>query len=867
MNLIKRIFAITLCCLVLCSAQLFALIKSPPEKAILPNGMRVIVVEDKSLPLAAVSLVFNAQATSHDNCNSGLSRIYRSLLENSGFDGQSRYDFNAELEKVGIISDFGSSQEAFFTACQGNADQVEKMLTAINKLGFMLKPDSSDFTQAKDATLRFLKTGRKYPLSSGRMTRAAWQDLFPGHSSECHGPIDEEQLNRVEISQLNKFGKKVFVPNNAVLVVVGDVVASDIFKLSMKVFGELKASLAEPTTVIETLQTGSRKKENIEFAEVDETQVIIGFEAPSYVSPDMPVTQLWKTALDGINSAWLEAVVAKDFPELKGLHANYIPGRETGIFVIGFSSREADVNRPVNFILSSLANMFNDPPKGEDLRRVIEMQQLKDLQNRETRLERAYDLGIAELMGSYRIADGLVAAYSRVTPEDMKRVARKMFSSSSYAIRIAYPLKMQKAEDRPVQMKVLDNGTRLMAHNFSGSEVVGLSLLFGIDSCATDDKEKKLARVVAEMVAAFINDRENRRFNRQLDNIGASLSAAFTGEALVLSAKTQKQNLAELAGLLRDLIKFPEYSERFFKKSKEKLLERIEDDKQSVNYIFNRRIMQTLFPGLDIMGSPLTKEEIEKISFKDVQAFYRNWAVGANLHVTAVGNFSPDKVTEVLAEAFRDIPPGKAINRSQCPAWVAKPLEKTSVEKIQVPAGNENAFVSVAFRMKPFLLIDNKEELRTNFGANLVISHVLFSSSNAILAQELKKIDAFRGLIGNYHTSQTHAIFFFFAEVPKDKVEQVKTLVEKIVAGIPQLNISRDNITAAGMNLRALFNRMLEKSDVQAAILSNFLANGLKEDFLEEILGIYSSVTIEDVKKAAAENFNNYFMLIGEPEK
>ncbi|MEW6711914.1 MAG: insulinase family protein, partial [Candidatus Riflebacteria bacterium] len=234
---------------------------------------------------------------------------------------------------------------------------------------------------------------------------------------------------------------------------------------------------------------------------------------------------------------------------------------------------------------------------------------------------------------------------------------------------------------------------------------------------------------------------------------------------------------------------------------------------------------------------------------------------------TVVGNFDPGKVTETLKEAFRDIPPGNATNKSQCPEWVAKPLEKTKVEKISIPASSENASISVSFRMRPFLMINNPEELRTNFGANLVISHVLFSSSNAILAQELKKIDAYRGLAGNYHTNQNHAIFVFMAEVPKEKVEDARAVIEKVVASIPQLNISKENITAAGLNLRSIFNRMLEKSDVQASVLASFLYNGLKENFLNEILGIYSSVTIEDVKKAAAENFNTYLMLIGEPAK
>lgn len=865
MNNIKRLSLLTLC-LLICAAPLSALIKSPPEKAILPNGLRVIVVEDKSLPLAAVGLMFNIHNLSQENCNSGLSRIYRSLLENSGFSGQTRFDFNADLEKVGIITDFGGSQEAFYVACQGNADQVVRMFETLNRLAFQLEPAAEEFTQAKNEALRFLKTSAKYPLSTGLLGRAIWKDLFPGKGADCHGPIDEEKLNRVDFANLKGFKSSVFVPNNAVMVVVGDVKASDIFKNSMQIFGQHQAAVLETVPAVSEAAPESRKTEEIEFYDIEETQVVIGFEAPSFTSTDMPVARLWKTAFDGVNSSWLETVVAKDFPELKDLHANYIPARETGLFAIGFSSREADVNRPINFILSSLANMFNDPPKGDDLRRLIEMQQLRDLEKRETRLERVYDLGLAELMSSYRIADGLASSYSRITAEELRRVAKNMFSSNRYAIRIAYPLKMQKAEDCPVQMKTLPNGVKIIANNFAGSEIVGLSLLFGIDSCTTDEKARKHARMVAEMVAAFVNDRDNRKFNRRLDNIGASLNAGFTSDYLVLSARTQKQNLGELAKVLRDLIRFPDYSEKFFKKSKEKMLNRVQDEKSSVLHIANRHLLEALYPGQSIYASDISPEEIEKISYKDVQNFYRQWAVGANLYVSVVGNFAPEKALQTLDEAFRDIPAGDALVRSQCPDWTGKPLEKTTVKRIALPSSAENAVIAVAFRMKPFLQIGDKDELREKFGANLVISHVLFSSSNAILAQELKKIEAYRGLIGNYHTTQSYAIFSFMAEVPVEKVEEAKALVEKVIAGIPQMNFSRDNIVAAGLNLRSLFNRMLEKSDNQSTILASFLYNGLKDDFLNEILGIYSAVSIEDVKKSAAQNFGTYFMLIGEPK-
>ena len=81
------------------------------------------------------------------------------------------------------------------------------------------------------------------------------------------------------------------------------------------------------------------------------------------------------------------------------------------------------------------------------------------------------------------------------------------------------------------------------------------------------------------------------------------------------------------------------------------------------------------------------------------------------------------------------------------------------------------------------------------------------------------------------------------------------------------MKVSREDIQAAGQKLKSWFNRALERSDAQAATLASFLWNGLQVDFLEEILGVYSQVTVEDVKKSAGSNFKNYLLLIARPEK
>ncbi|MDD2998673.1 MAG: insulinase family protein [Candidatus Riflebacteria bacterium] len=872
MNIIKsKIVSVALlCAFSVISSSLFALVKSPPEKAILPNGLRVIAVEDKSLPVVAAGIVFDTRVFYRNNRNSGLGRVYRSLLDSSGLKNESRFDFNARLEQVGIITEFGGGQDMFYSACNGNAEHLNVILESLLNLGFNLKPTAEDFARAKSEAVRYSVSTKKYPRSTGFMERMIWKDIYPDGAAECNSPISEQMLEKIQFEDLDAFTSSVFVPNNAVLVVVGDISASDVFKTSMKLFGELQAVTVDASIDGDSVKPEPKKSgkiENIEYLDIEETEVLLGFEAPGYNDPEMSSAFLWQAALHDINNSWLEYTVKKDFPELKNLYARYIPGRDNGIFVIGFTTSEADANSSTNFILTALGNLYMAPPKGIELRRIVEMMQLKNLEKRESRLERVYDLGFSEIMGNFRTAEGIAAAYSRVVPDDMQKLARKMFSSDRYSVRIIYPLKYQKAEEIAVKMQVLPNGAKVIVRNFSGSEVVGLTVLFGMDACAGNDENKKLARLVAEMIAGYINDSDNRHLNNQLDEVGASVVAAFGGDSLVLSARTQKQRLPELLDFLKKLILKPDFSEEFFLRSKNKILQRIEEESSNADHIVFNQLLDGMYPGMNFYSADFLKNDLDKITYAQAGKFYREWAVASNMYISAVGNFDSNKALELISRAFADFPQGKIAEATHCPSWVGMPLDKTEVKEVKLPANAEYAHIAAGFRMKQFLKLESHDELRTTFGANSVLSHLLFVSSNALIAQELKKIDAYRGLRGGYNTNQLFSIFSFSAAVPVEKLDEAKRVIENVIKRIPELDISRDNIRSAGQKINSFFNRALEKSDAQSRVFATFLANGLKTDFLEEIIGIYGSVSIDDVKKAARENFNHYFMVIGRPEK
>jgi predicted Zn-dependent peptidase len=273
-----------------------------------------------------------------------------------------------------------------------------------------------------------------------------------------------------------------------------------------------------------------------------------------------------------------------------------------------------------------------------------------------------------------------------------------------------------------------------------------------------------------------------------------------------------------------------------------------------------------MFPGLNFakLYDPIDEKAMQKLKFEDMRDFFSKWAVAPNVQIAVVGNFSVEKIAKVVVDEFADYSKGDGslATSTVCPDWVNNPLEKTIVDEIKLPETSEKSIILVAYRMKKFIDLKNRDELRQNYGANSVLGHMLFYSRNSILATELKKNGIPGQLGGMYRTTRDFSVFSFFVVVPTEKIKESVEIVKNVVKEIPAMQVSKSDILASGKWTKAFFNRYLEGSDAQAGLMVSYLGYGLSQNFLSELLGIYESVTIEDVKKAAKENFKHYLMLI-----
>jgi predicted Zn-dependent peptidase len=198
-----------------------------PKEFTLSNGLRVLVVENHKLPRVSYSLTIDNTPMIEGN-KAGVSGILGSMLGN-GTTNIAKDDFNEEVDFLGANMSFSFSG-GFASGLSKYSERILELMAdaAINPL-----LTEEEFKKELDKQLEGLKSEKKSVDAVATRVRRAI-------SYGTHHPygefITEETLNNITLDNVNAFYQKYFNPNNAYLVVIGDVKYKQIKKLITKYF-------------------------------------------------------------------------------------------------------------------------------------------------------------------------------------------------------------------------------------------------------------------------------------------------------------------------------------------------------------------------------------------------------------------------------------------------------------------------------------------------------------------------------------------------------------------------------------------------------------------------------------------------------
>ena len=840
----------------------------PYEEFYLDNGLRVIVHEDRKAPIVAVTLWYHVGSRNENPGKTGFAHLFEHLM----FNGSENHDgeYFEPLEQVGASFINGTTNN-------DRTNYIQTVPTSALDLALWLESDRMGhllgvITQEKLDEQRGVVQNEKRQRENqpyGKAFEYITGNVFPeGHPYSWPVIGSMEDLNAASLEDVHEWFRTYYGPNNATLVLAGDVDAETARASVARHFSAIPPGppLARMDAWVPILEQDRRM---IFQDRVRQSRVYRTWPIPEWGNPDLERLQLANGVLtQGLTSRLYQRLVYEDqlATDIGGF---MLQGEISGAYIFWATAQPGQDLAAVEAALDEELQRFLDSgPTESELSRV------------KTQMRSGFVRGV-ERVGGFSGKSGILAesavyggrpdAYKaslavldEATPDDLRDVARNWLSKGSFILEI-HPYDDQLAasgddadrsslpipetfpsSDFPTLHRAeLANGMQLIVAERSAVPVVNFNLQLNAGYAADQFGAPGIAALAMTLLDQGTATRNALEISEQLAQLGARLRAGSNLDFSSVSLSALKENLAESLDIYSDVILNPAFSDDELERQRRLRLSQIQREKTEPVSMALR-----IFPGL-IYGDdhayslPMTgsgtEASISTIARDDLLAFHDSWFRPNNATMIVVGDTTLEEIAPMLEALFAEWSPGdvpeKSIPRVELP-------DESRVILVDRPGSEQ----SIIFGGQ--LVFDRSDEREMAFQAvNETFGGSFTSRINMNLREDKSWSYGVRSMLVD---TMSQRPFIVYAPVQTDRTAD--SLVEldremrELLDGRP---VDETEIaTFKKRNTLSLPGRW-ETANAVAGDIAELVRFGLPDDYWDEYAGLVNGVTPGEANAAA----------------
>ena len=840
----------------------------------LDNGLRLIVHEDNKAPIVAVNVWYHVGSKNEVMGKTGFAHLFEHLM----FNGSENYndEYFKPFERVGATNMNGTTyfdRTNYFENVPNTALDMALWMES-DRMGHMLGAITQErLDEQRGVVQNEKRQGDNQPY--GMVEYHILEGIFPTAHPYSWSTIGSmEDLDAASLEDVHEWFKKYYGPNNAVIVIAGDIKPDDVFEKVKKYFGDIPAAPPIEKLVDWTIRLDTDKREIIK-DDVPQIRLYKAWGGPAFRNLDSDYLQLSDIILtSGKTSRLYNRLVYKD--QIATSVSSYQFAGDIG----GFYYIEATVqpNGDPELVKEAIEEELNrylkDGPSKAELKRA------------KTKLKSSFIRGLekvggfggkSDILAQYAVYTGdpgrykeSINATTNASPKKILQVANNWLRKGTYNLEVhpsnsftasdkgADRSKLPETEEFPkstfvnFEKTTLSNGLNLIVAHQDSVPIVNINLLLDAGYAADQFNEPGTSSLTMAMLDEGTEKLSALEISDTAANLGAIINASAGIDNSNVSLSALKENLDDSLKLFADIILNPSFPINELDRLRNQRLAQIKQEKNQPFGIALRILPELIYGEDHAYSLPLTGSgteiSVNKITQDSLINFHQEWFKPNNASMIVVGDITMDEIKPKLEKYFKTWAFGNVPKKNIIPVTLKK---KETLYLIDRPGAQQSIVLAANIAPSPA----NSDELAVE-SMNEVIGGSFTSRVNMNLREDKGWAYGARTLILQ---AKEQRPFIAYAPVQTNKTaESIVEIKRELTEYLTSNPVTNEELEKVKDNNTLSLPGRWETIRAISSDLSELITYGLPDNYWDQ----YSL----NVRNLTKERLNNAAISIIKPD-
>jgi zinc protease len=406
----------------------------------LENGLKALIIEEHKSPVATFQVWYRTGARDEPAGKSGLSH----LLEHMMFKGTPKYSsklFSSIVQNNGGTDNAHTTEDytVYFQIFPSDRIILSIDLEADRMQNLIM--DTKETHSERDVVTeeRRLRFEDDPQNSLFEEVVAASFKVHPYHKPVIGWMSD---IRSIERDDLYNYYKANYLPDKALIIVVGDVKADEMIERIKNYFG--KIPIGPPMKNISSIEPEQRGERRVLLKrEAELPYILMAYHTPSFPHEDSYALNVLSLILSSGKSSRLYKSLVYEKKIALNADADY-SGFNKDPYLFFFdatASPEKNIKDVENALYAEIERIKKEPPLEREVQKIKNQIEALFIMEQDSIYMQAMKYGIFEMLGDWRLIDQYLEGIRKVTPEDVVRVAKKYLTEDNRTVGILIPIK------------------------------------------------------------------------------------------------------------------------------------------------------------------------------------------------------------------------------------------------------------------------------------------------------------------------------------------------------------------------------------------------------------------------------------------